>query len=176
MKYEKNGAGFLVPANAYSRGHWSCALRRNGKIVDEWELDNLIVNEGLNDLLNVYLAAGTQSTTWYVGLFTGNYTPLPTDTAASIASNATECTAYSGGARQAWTPGAVSSQAVDNTASRATFTFTGPATVYGGFLVSSATRGGTSGTLYSAARFSSSKSVDSTYQLLVGIQLTQASA
>jgi hypothetical protein len=66
----------------------------------------------------------------------------------------TEVTAYDEAARQAFTPGSVASQSVNNSASKAVFTISSSVTVGGAFLVSNSTKGGTTGTLYSAGAFS----------------------
>ena len=53
---------------------------RDGKVIDEWEDPNLVVNEGLNHVLNTVFHGGTPITTWYLGIFEGNYTPGATGT------------------------------------------------------------------------------------------------
>ena len=122
----------------------------NGDVKWEDEAKNLITNEGLDHILDVVVAAGTQTATWYVGLMGGSPTPAAGDTLASHA-GWTEVEAYTGD-RQTYTPGAVSSQSVDNSASKATFAINADATTVGGaFLASTAT--GTSGILLSAAAF-----------------------
>lgn len=135
------------------------------------EVRNLVTNEGLNDLLNKYLKGSTYTAAWYVGL-KGTGTIAAGDTLASHA-GWSEITDYSGN-RQALTLGTVSSQSVDNSASKAVFTFTGSASVYGGFVASAST--GTSGTLYGAADFGTSRSVVASDVLNVTVTLTAASA
>lgn len=157
-------------------GVFSFQLVRDGKVIDEWDEHNLVTNEGLNDLLQVYLGNGTQKPTWYVGIFEGNYTPLATDTAANVASNATESSAYTETSRPEWVEAAASAQQITNTASKATFTINATKTVYGAFLVSSNTKGGTAGTLFAITRFSASRSVVATDQLLVTYTVSAASA
>ena len=177
--WQKRASGLLVPEAAgliRGAGRWSGKIIRAGEVIDEFDVKNLVVNEGLNYILNAGLGNGTVITTWYVGLFSGNYTPLSTDTAATIASNATEVTAYSAGVRQTWTPVSASSQSITNSASQASFTFNNTVTVYGAFLVSTSTISGTSGKLFSAAQFSASKSVVSSDQLLLTYTFTAASA
>lgn len=149
---------------------------RDGKVIDEWEEKNLVVNEGLNHLLDVTLSGGSQNASWYIGLFEGNYTPVSTDTAANIATNATESTAYTETTRQGWTTSAVSSQQITNTASKATFTINANKTIYGAFLVSNNTKGGTSGMLFAASKFSVARSVVDEDQLLVTYTVLSASA
>jgi hypothetical protein len=158
MNYESTAGGVLMPAINVS-GVWSGQHIRDGKVIDEWEDKNLVVNEGLNSLLDVYFHGETQITSWYIGVFEGNYTPVAGLTAATVTANSTECTAYDETTRQAYDEAAASSQSITNSASRATFTFNATKTIYGAFLVSNNTKSGTSGTLFSAARFASSKAV-----------------
>jgi len=75
-------------------GHYHGQIVRDGVVIDEFDCPNLCVDEGLNSLLNVYFDAATQISTWYMGLFEGNYTPIAGVTAATIAAAATETTAY----------------------------------------------------------------------------------
>ena len=60
-----------------------------------------------------------------------------------------ESTAYSG-TRPTWTPGTVSGGSVSNSGSPASFSMTGPDYIFGAFLVSNSTQGGSTGTLYGA--------------------------
>jgi len=173
----KTEGGLLVPSSKLRVGGvFHCQHVRNGEVIDEWDQPNLVVNEGLDKLLSVMFNAGTQISTWYLGLFEGNYTPTSTVTAATIAADATECTAYDEAARPEYNEAAPSSQSITNSANRATFTFNASKSVYGAFLISNNTKGGSTGTLFSAARFSSSKSVVSSDELLLTYTFTAASA
>jgi hypothetical protein len=111
--------------------------------------------------------SATQTTTWYLGLFEGNYTPVATVTASSIAADATETTAYVASTRPEYVEATASGQSITNSASRASFVFNATKTIYGAFLVSTNTKGGTSGVLFSAARFGSAKAVESGDELLL---------
>jgi hypothetical protein len=175
--FKARPSGLLVPdSDMQFKGVYTGRIIRKGEVIDEFECTNLVVNQGLNYLLGAALGNQSVITTWYLGLFSGNYTVVSGDTASVIAANATEVTAYSGGARPTWSPAAPSSQAITNAASQATFTFTGSVTVYGAFLISSATLSGTSGTLFSGAQFGSPKSVVSTDVLQLTYSFTAASA
>ena len=167
-----------VPDNTIIHaGKYTGQILRDGKLVDEFEFDNICVNEGLIAMLNGTFAGGTTITSWYLGLFQNNYTPVASDGAATITANAGEFTGYSGGARPTFTPAAASgTPSLTNSASRASFTFTGAATLTGAFLVSSPTLGGNTGTLFSAAQFGSSKSVGATDQLLLTYTLNASSS
>lgn len=150
-------------------------IRKNGDI-EHFTVDNLIVNEGLDEILDVMFGGSGQSTTWYLGVFAGNYTPVASLTAATVASAATESSAYTSATRPVWNEAAAASQVMTNSANKASFVFNATATIYGAFLVSSNVKGGTGGKLFSAARFATAKSVDSGDELLLTYALTAASA
>jgi hypothetical protein len=147
---------------------------RDGKVIDTWEEHNIVVNEGLNNLLDVYLHATTQTTAWYVGIFEGNYTPVATDTGANIAVNATESIAYSEATRPAWVEAAAAAQSITNSANKATFTINATKTIYGAFLISTSAKSDTLGTLFAATKFTAARSVVATDQLLVTYTVTAA--
>jgi hypothetical protein len=152
-------SGILAPiGNLGCLGIWHGQIVRDGKIIDEWEDKNIIVNEGLDHILGVEFTSVTQITTWYMAPFEGNYTPVATDTAAVITANSTETTAYTASTRQTYV-GVEASQSVTNSASPASFTFNATKTIYGAFLVSASAKSATSGKLFAAAAFSASKSV-----------------
>lgn len=129
------------------------------EFIGESEGHNLIPTEGRNSILDIYLDAATQITTWYMAPFEGNYTPLATDTAANVVANSTECTAYDEATRSAITWGEPSSGSLDNSASVETFTISATKTIYGAFIVSVSTKSATTGTLCSISRFSASRAV-----------------
>lgn len=177
MKYKMSEGGVLMPHQQLSfGGMFTVEHIRKGKLIDYEECKNLCVDEGLNSLLNVMFNGATQITTWYIGLFEGNYTPVAGVTAATIAAAATESTAYDESVRQTYVEAAASAKSITNSANKATFTMNATKTIYGAFLVSSSTKSGTSGTLFSAARFGASKSVADDDQLLITYTFTAASA
>lgn len=149
------------------------------------EMDNLVTNEGLNDLLDKYLKGSAYTAAFYVGLMVGGSpTPAPAagDTMASH-SGWTEFTTYSNSpnVRQGATFGSVSSQSVDNSASKASFTIAVASpdsqTIGGAFLTTDETVGGTTGTLYSAAAFTGGdKVLNGGDTLNVTVTATAASA
>lgn len=176
MDFEKSAGGVLMPNSALRVGGvFHCEHVRKGEVIDSWEQPNLVVNEGLNSLLSIMFNGGTQITTWYLGLFEGNYTPVAGVTAATITAASTECTAYDEATRVAYVEAAPASQSITNSASKATFTFNATKTIYGAFLVSNSTKSGTTGTLFSAARFSTSKAVVDDDQLLLTYTFSAAS-
>lgn len=169
MISEQHGeAGNLVPESTIlAAGEYNCQIIRDGKVIDEWVEKNLVVNEGLNRLLNVMFNSAAQTATWYLGLFEGNYTPVAGVTAATIAAASTETTAYTSTTRVEFAEATSTAQSTTNSASRASFVFNAAKTIYGAFLISDNTKGGTTGYLFSAARFSAPKAVESGDELLL---------
>ena len=119
------------------------AKRPDGSIICEDKGKNLVVNEGLNYLISENIPAADL----YIGLTDASPTVAAGDTMASH-SGWTEVTAYDEAARPAWGQGAASGGVTTN-ATAVTFTASGTTTVGGGFLTTVATKGGTTGTLFS---------------------------
>lgn len=168
--------GLLLPASKLAvGGKYHGQIIRAGRVIDEWEDDNLVVNEGLNSLLGVMFNGATQITTWYLGIFEGNYTPLATVTAATITAASTECTTYVSATRPEFVEAAPATQSITNSANRASFVFNATKTIYGAFLVSASAKSATTGTLFSAARFGASRSVVANDELLLSYTFTASS-
>jgi hypothetical protein len=144
----------IQPGTVYTVEHI-----RGGQVLSRDVHHNLVPIEGLNHIASVVTKGAAQVPTWYIGLFEGNYTPVPADTAAAFSAAATECTTYAPSTRAEFNEGAVVAGVVDNTANRAEFTFTAAKTIYGAFMSSAQAKGAVTGTLISAARFGSPKAV-----------------
>ena len=120
------------------------------------EFDNLVVTTGRNALLDNTFNAAAGSVTWYVAL-KGAGSVAAADTMSSH-SGWSEITDYSEANRQTWTKnGAASAGAMSNSSSKAVFSINGTATVAGAFLTSNNTKGGSTGTLFGAGDFASSR-------------------
>lgn len=172
---EENGL-FLPAQKVTIGGVFTHDVRRNGVLLGERSDHNIVVNQGLDHILDVVLHASTQVTTWYIGIFEGNYTPVATDTAANITANSTECTAYDESTRVEYVEAAASSQSTTNSANKATFTINATKTVYGAFLASASAKSATTGTLLAASRFSASRSLVATDELLITYTISAADA
>jgi hypothetical protein len=137
------------------KGRWEFTCRdKNGKVKWRDFIENDVVNVGLDDLLDKYFKGSAYTALHYVGLTDGTPTPAAGDTMASHA-GWVEVQAYDEAVRQTFTPGAVSGQSVDNSASKATFTIdTNSTTIGGAFLTTDNTKGGSTGTLYAVGAFS----------------------
>lgn len=171
-RFEETELGLFVPSERMLvQGRFQ--YHKQGEL-DEVS-DNLVVTEGLNYLVGVALKAVTPATNWYIGIFSGDVTVQATWTAANVATNATEITAYDEVTRGAWTGGSVAAGAVNSYAAKAEFTADQDAVVVrGAFMVSNSAKGGTGGTLLGASKFPSAKGLDTGEVLSVGygLQLT----
>ena len=132
---------------------------KDGKLKWSAESKNLVVNVGLQYMAGTALTSVTQITTWYIGLYGAgaSNTPAAGDTMSSHA-GWTEVVPYSNATRVAATFATATTanpSVVTNSASPATFTINATSTVGGAFLTSGSAKSGTTGTLFSAADFSS---------------------
>ena len=172
------GAGVLrdtgICSQACVRGRWRAeCFGPDSNLIWAEDFENIVVNEGLNHLLDSSLAGQTQITSWFVGL-KGTGTPVAADTMASHGSWS-EDQNYSEANRQAWTAnGAASGQSVSNSSAKATFSINATTTIYGAFLTSNNTKGGSSGKLHAAGNFATSKTLGAGDQLLVTATFTTA--
>lgn len=157
-------------------GHWDVVCRdKDG--VEKWRdtIENIVVNEGLNYILDAGLSAGTPDTSWFVGLISATPTVAAGNTLASHA-GWTEVTAYDEVNRVAWVDGGVSSQSVSNAASVAVFTISADSTDVGGAFLAGVNTG-TGGILYAAGAFTAgNKSLDDGDTLDVTFTATAAAA
>ena len=130
----------------------------DGNLKWQEEIENLVVNVGLQYMAGTALTSTAQITTWYLGLITGpgaSTTIAAADTASSHA-GWTEFTGYSNATRPTATFASATladPSVVTNTASPASFSINATGTVAGAFLISNSTKGGTTGTLFSASDF-----------------------
>lgn len=177
------GAGVGEQVSATGRYDVKC-LDADGNLKWEDSIENLVVNVGKANLLSVYLGAGTQTTTWYMGLVSkiGSFVPVysASDTLAShgdgITTGWAESTAYSGSNRLGVTFGtATASGGGAGTAGTGTitnpsavsFTINATTTIAGALLCQTQTRATTTGVLYSAGSFATARDVIANDVLLV---------
>ncbi len=153
------GCGSKPQAKAKAGGVYKIqCVGADGTVKWEDEMHNLVVNQGLQSMVSVYLDGATQITTWYIGLITGPGSGTTIAAGDTLASHSgwTEFTNYSGNRKTATfgTATTADPSVIDNTASAASFSITSTGgTVAGAFLCSVDT--GTSGTLFSASDFQS---------------------
>jgi hypothetical protein len=140
---------------------------------------NLVVNEGLDDSLDKYFKGSSYTSAHYVGLTDGTPSPAAGDELTGTHAGWSEVTAYDEANRQTLTLGAVSSQSVDNSASKAAFTVdTNSTTIGGAFVATDDEKGGTtSGVIYGVGAFSAGdKTLDDDDTLNVTVTLTASAS
>lgn len=148
-----------VASLLFARGKFHVQHYRDGQLLGAWDVPNGITDAGMNSLLDIMFHGSTQITTWYIGLVnnSGFSSFANADTIASHA-GWTEFTSYDEANRVTWTEDAASARSISNTTT-ADFTISATGVVHGIFVVSENTKGGTTGTLWSTAAFTSNVSV-----------------
>lgn len=164
-EYEHSAGGILFPRQGLQiSGNWQFrSFDRLGR--EDWGYagHNLIVDQGLNAILDIALGATAKPAGFYVALYSNGVSPAANWTAANFASTAGEITSntegYSQTTRPQWVPAAAASGAINNFASAAAFTIecTTSVTINGAALLSNNTKGGTSGSLISAIRLGAAR-------------------
>lgn len=128
----------------------------------KWEDDfqNLVTTAGKNDALDKYLAGSAYTAAWYLGLISSTGYTTGADAADTMGSHGgwAEDQNYSQGARPttAWAAASAGSKALSSAAS---YSINASTTIKGAFLTSVATKGGTTGVLYSAGLFTNGDKV-----------------
>jgi hypothetical protein len=165
-RFELSKGGVLIDKggmNLLANGVFIDSLYRNGQLVDRQMSPNLVVDEGLINMLNVYFNQASAPTAHYVGLFSQNATPQDSWNASNIVANSTELTGYTLGAggtgsatnRPPFTTVTTTTKSVSNAASQAMFYFDedGPYTARGAFIMGNvAAKGSTTGKAFAATR------------------------
>ena len=125
-------------------------------------------------MLGILLKGDTQYTSWYLGLFDNNYTPLAEDTMGTLIGACGENVDYTGTARKTITFPSVSDGAVTTVADPNVFEFTSSETIRGAFITTASAWSSTTGLLLSAVLFASPKSLSSgeSLKVPVGFALT----
>lgn len=158
-----------------------CFSKKTGKLKWVDTIENLVTNEGLDEILDKFYKGSGYTASFFVGLTDGTPTFAAGDTAATIGDSSTEwaeVTDYDEATRQALTLGSVSGQSVDNSASKAVFTIDSDATTIGGaFIITNNTKGGSAGELIGGGAFTAGdKSLDDDDVLNVTVTCTAATA
>jgi len=148
-------------------GHVYTDHFRDGKLLHHCDQGgNTFTTEGMARILNIVFRAQATEAAIYCGIFKNNVTPAVGDTAAvklGAAGTYGECqdADYDSPAtnKPAYTIVSTSTASCTNAAAPASFTMNAGITVYGAFLSTIAAKTGTTGTLYCAKAFTSSRAV-----------------
>jgi hypothetical protein len=148
-------------------GHVYTDHFRDGKLLHHCDQGgNTFTTEGMARILNIVFRAQATEAAIYCGIFKNNVTPAVGDTAAvklGAAGTYGECqdADYDSPAtnKPAYTIVSTSTASCTNAAAPASFTMNAGITVYGAFLSTIAAKTGTTGTLFCAKAFTSSRAV-----------------
>ena len=133
------------------------------KLIGESTTGDLVVNEGLDAILDIMFHAATQITTWYCVISETDTSPAAAMTYA--VPSFTEWQAYDEATRPEYVEAAASSQSITNSANKAVFTASDTKTLYGAGLIgggsAATTKGNTAGggTLFDYGEFAASQPV-----------------
>lgn len=149
------GRNVVMCEDAHATGtyHVEC-VGADGKVKWADDISNLVTTAGKNDALDKYLAGSAYTAAWYLGLMSSvSYTAISAADTSASHGGWTEDVTYSQGARPtaAWSAASGGSKALS---AALAFSINGTATIKGCFLISVATKSGTTGILYSAGLFS----------------------
>jgi hypothetical protein len=176
-RYEMSPEGvYFHESRIYVKGIYS--VRKNQEPWEDYE--NLIPTEGLNWMLDNYIAATGVAA--FVSLYGAAISPTALWTAASYPATATEITSgsegYSEATRVSWAAAAAASATKDNYASPAVFTIVTATSlaVNGIALHTVSTKGATTGKLLSATRFGATKTFTNTDEFNVKYRLALTSS
>ncbi len=142
-------------------GKWKSDHVRNGVVIGVYETFNDITTPAKNSLFDTMFNAATQVSAgnWVAGLINdASFTGYNSTDTMSSHTGWTEWTSYSQSTRVAWGQGSAAAAAITN-ASPITFDITGTGTIRGLFITTVATKGGTTGLLWSAASYTSTVAV-----------------
>ena len=175
MHNENVNIGETLDATVIRGGSTSCNVGLSGyytaTCVDKdgnvkWSdtIQNTVTTVGKNSILDVYLGASTQITSWFMGLISSTTfsATAAADTMAShggwVEAGVANTPTYSQAARPtaSWSAASSGSKALS---AAAAFSITGTGTVKGAFLNSVSTKDGSLGTLYSAGVFTAGDKV-----------------
>lgn len=151
---------------------------RDGKKIWEEVVYNMVVNEGLNNVLDKYFKGASYTANHYLGLKSAGAVTAA-DTLAKVGASTTnwdEFEKYSGN-RQLIQLGAVASQKVNNANNRNTFAISGVTNPVGeavhGIMVATVASG-SSGVLFGAVDFAAARTVLDGDSIVVTVEFTQA--
>lgn len=157
--------------------HVEC-LDADGNVKWTEEFNNLVVNQGLNSMNNVYFyySSTTQITTWYMGLMGTVTTGVAAGDTLASHTGWSEFTDYSGNRPAiSWASSTTNNPSVITSSARS-FSINNTGTVTGAFVCSAASGNSGSDILFSAKTFSASRNVVYGDTLNVTYSLSNAAA
>ena len=149
----------------------------------EWQTThNLVVNEGLAHLLNVAMGTTAKPAGYYLALFSGATAPAANWTAANFSSVAAEIVSmtegYTNATRPQWTPQNTTTNSIDNfnAVAKVTIATSSQLTATGAAMLTNSTKGGTTGTLISASKYTAARVFQDGDEYEIGYRLSFTAA
>lgn len=146
-------------------------VRPDGSIQAKWPISNLMPNAALQHFLASAHAAASQVSSFYIGAYANDRTPLLTDTGASLPEYG-EIVTFSEGSRQLWNKGALQGNKYDSASNPTILTATEQVTATGVFMSTEPTFGSTAGYLWSAALAPSPETINAGSALRIPASIT----
>lgn len=145
---------------------------KSGAVKWSETFDNLVTTPGKNFLLDTVFAGVGYTASWFMGLVTATgFTAFAASDTMTSHAGWSESTNYSNANRVSLAFSAASGGS-KSTAAGAVFNVNASDTIEGAFIATNNTKGGTTGTLYSAGAFSSARSVSGGDTLTVSATLS----
>ena len=178
-RFEETEGGIYLPNQG---------LKASGEYFDrvnggEWQTtQNLVVNEGLSHLLNVALGGKAKPAGYYLALFSGATAPAANWTAANFKDVSAEIVSmtegYTNATRPRWASTDTNTNSIDNFASvaKVTIATSSQLTVTGAAMLTNNVRGGTSGTLISASKYTAPRVFQDGDEYEIGYRLSFTAA
>ena len=183
-RYEQREDGLFVPAAGVAFGGVFETWDSRSRLVTRDK--NLVVNQGLYQILLSALTGGSAISSWYIAPYKGSISPSATQAAAGTFGGGgtawptvvTEATEYDEAARQSWNYDAMAATdtSVDNDTNRATFTINASITVRGAGILSASAKSATTGTLLCYANFGTARALVDNDVLTVKYTITATSS
>ncbi|WMW72938.1 hypothetical protein [Acinetobacter bereziniae] len=178
-RFEETEGGIYLPNQG---------LKASGEYFDRvnggaWQTtQNLVVNEGLSHLLNVALGGKAKPAGYYLALFSGATAPAANWTAANFKDVSAEIVSmtegYTNATRPQWASTDTNTNSIDNFASvaKVTIATSSQLTVTGAAMLTNNVRGGTSGTLISASKYTAPRVFQDGDEYEIGYRLSFTAA
>ena len=150
---------------------------KDGQLKWKNTVNNLVVDEGLTDMLEIYYRSSAHTSQHYVFITDADPLFAPGDTMA-LHPGWTEFTEYAEGARPALIMSPAANKSIDNSASKASYSINVDAQTTGGAGVTDdPTKGGSTGLLVGGGVYDKgNKGVDDGDTILVTVQATNSSS
>lgn len=145
--------------------------RPDGSLQAKLPIFNLIPDAFLQQWLASGFAGASQVSSFYIGVYGNNRTPLPTDTSADLPGYG-EISTFDEGSRQLWNKGALQGNKYDSAANPTILTASQTLTATGVFMSTESIFGSTGGTLVSAALAPSPETVNAGSTLRIPASIT----